>query len=46
MRLVPRTAGAGWAWLLVLTASGVDVVRTEPFDAVELTLTGHWIRPA
>ena len=34
------------AWLLVLTASGDDVVRAEPFDAVELSLTGLWIRPA
>ena len=34
------------AWLLVLTAGGDDVVRAEPFDAVELTLTGLWIRPA
>ncbi len=34
------------AWLLVLTAGGDDVVRAEPFDAIELTLTGLWIRPA
>jgi len=34
------------AWLLVLTASGDDVVRAEPFDALELLLTGLWIRPA
>jgi Uma2 family endonuclease len=36
----------GEAWLLVLTAGGDDVVRAEPFDAIELTLTGLWIRPA
>lgn len=36
----------GEAWLLVLTAGGDEVVRAEPFDAVELTLTGLWIRPA
>lgn len=34
------------AWLLVLTAGGDDIVRAEPFDAIELTLTGLWIRPA
>lgn len=34
------------AWLLVLTASGDDLVRAEPFDAIELSLTGLWIRPA
>lgn len=34
------------AWLLVLTAGGDEVVRAEPFDAVELPLTGLWIRPA
>lgn len=33
------------AWLLVLTASGDDLVRAEPFDAIELSLTGLWIRP-
>lgn len=36
----------GEAWLLVLTAGGDEVVRAEPFDAIELTLTGLWIRPA
>jgi Uma2 family endonuclease len=36
----------GEAWLLVLTAGGDEVVRAEPFDAVELSLTGLWIRPA
>jgi Uma2 family endonuclease len=36
----------GEAWLLVLAAGGDDVVRAEPFDAIELTLTGLWIRPA
>ncbi|MBK8598580.1 MAG: Uma2 family endonuclease [Holophagales bacterium] len=36
----------GEAWLLVLTAGGDDIVRAEPFDAIELTLTGLWIRPA
>ncbi len=41
---VYRTQGE--AWLLVLTAGGDDVVRAEPFDAIELTLTGLWIRPA
>jgi Uma2 family endonuclease len=34
------------SWLLVLTAGGDDLVRAEPFDAVELSLTGLWIRPA
>lgn len=34
------------AWLLVLTAGGDEVVRAEPFDAIELSLTGLWIRPA
>jgi Uma2 family endonuclease len=36
----------GEAWFLVLTAGGDDIVRAEPFDAIELTLTGLWIRPA
>lgn len=36
----------GEAWLLVLTAGGDDVVRAEPFDAIELSLTGLWIRPS
>jgi len=36
----------GEAWLLVLTAGGDDVARAEPFDAIELTLTGLWIRSA
>jgi hypothetical protein len=36
----------GEAWLLVLTAGGDDVVRAEPFDAIDLTLSGLWIRPA
>lgn len=36
----------GEAWLLVLTAGGDEVVRAEPFDAIELSLTGLWIRPA
>jgi Uma2 family endonuclease len=36
----------GEAWLLVLTAGGDEVVRAEPFDAIELELTGLWIRPA
>jgi hypothetical protein len=31
-------------WLLVLAAGGDDFVRAEPFDAIELTLTGLWIR--
>lgn len=34
------------AWLLVLTAGGDDVVRAEPFDAIELDLSGLWIRSA
>ncbi len=34
------------AWLGALAAGGDDVVRAEPFDAIELTLTGLWIRPA
>jgi len=36
----------GEAWLRVLAAGGDDVVRAEPFDAIELTLTGLWMRPA
>jgi len=34
------------AWLLVLTAGGDDVVRAEPFDAIEILLTPLWIRSA
>ncbi len=34
------------AWLLVLIAGGDDVVRAEPFDAIEILLTPLWIRPA
>ena len=34
------------SWLLVLTAGGDDVVRAEPFDAIEILLTPLWIRPA
>ncbi|MDO9016770.1 MAG: Uma2 family endonuclease [Deltaproteobacteria bacterium] len=29
-------------WLLVATCAGDDVVRAEPFDAVELSLAGLW----
>jgi len=36
----------GVAWLFVLTAGCDDVVRAEPFDAIELSLMGHWMRPA
>ena len=31
------------AWLLAPTPAGDEVVRAEPFDAVELTLTALWI---
>ncbi len=34
----------GQQWLLVLTAGGDDVVRAEPFDAIELELGTFWIR--
>jgi Uma2 family endonuclease len=30
-------------WLLVATYEGADVVRAEPFDAVELALAGLWV---
>lgn len=31
-------------WLLVATFEGDDVVRAEPFDAIELRLAGLWAR--
>ena len=31
-------------WLLVATFEGDDVVRAEPFDAIELSLAGLWAR--
>jgi Uma2 family endonuclease len=31
------------SWLLVLTGGGNDVVRAEPFDAIEIALDGLWI---
>lgn len=36
----------GQKWLLALTAGGDEVVRAEPFDAIELALAGLWIQPA
>lgn len=36
----------GRRWLLLLTAGGDEVVRAEPFDAIELALAGLWIQPA
>ncbi|MCG3192943.1 MAG: Uma2 family endonuclease [Thermoanaerobaculia bacterium] len=36
----------GQRWLLLLTAGGDEVVRAEPFDAIELELAGLWIQPA
>jgi hypothetical protein len=32
--------------VLVLTAGGDDVVRAEPFDAIEIELKHLWPRPA
>ncbi len=43
-----RGGPGGWVltvtdgWLLVLAVSGDDVVRAEPFDAVELDLATLW----
>ena len=31
-------------WLLVATFEGDDVERAEPFDAIELSLSGLWVR--
>lgn len=36
----------GQRWLLILTAGGDEVVRAEPFDAIDLELAGLWIQPA
>ena len=36
----------GGRWTLVLAAGGDDVVRAEPFNAVEIELAGFWLRPA
>lgn len=36
----------GDGWYLALTAGGDDVVRAEPFDAIEIALKNLWIRPA
>jgi Uma2 family endonuclease len=33
-------------WTIVSTWSGVDVVRAEPFEAIELDLTWLWDEPA
>ena len=33
-------------WVVVATASGDDVVRAEPFDAIELELGALWLNPA
>ena len=30
-------------WVLIAMAAGNDVVRAEPFDAIELELEGLWI---
>lgn len=32
-------------WSIVLTAGGADVVRAEPFDAIELELARLWADP-
>ena len=36
----------GSFWVFVLSAGGDEVVRAEPFDAVEIALASLWIRPA
>ena len=36
----------GDGWYLALTAGGDEVVRAEPFDAIEIELKNLWIRPA
>ena len=32
-------------WMIASTASGLDVVRAEPFDAIELDLSLLWEVP-
>ena len=35
----------GGRWIIVSTASGLDLVRAEPFDAIELDLSLLWEEP-
>lgn len=39
-------AGKTRAWLLVATHAGVEPVRAEPFEAIELDLARWWIDTA
>jgi Uma2 family endonuclease len=40
LEVLRRDAGR---WVVVMTAAGDDVVRAEPFDAIELELSALWL---